>query len=229
MEAIVLAGGFGTRLQKIVNDVPKPMAPVAGYPFLKYLLDYLKEQGVCHVVLAVGYKREIIKKYFGVEYKTMKISYAEEQIPLQTGGAVKKAIKYCTEDNIYVLNGDTYYPVDLHALLAFHRNHAADVTIAAKEMHNFSRYGTIICDNNSKIIGFSEKKMCQFGLINGGVYVFKKNLFKNFSHECFMLEKDFMEKFVGKRDFFAFVCNNYFIDIGIPEDYKKANIDLLKM
>ena len=112
MEAIILAGGFGTRLQSVVHDVPKPMAPVADKPFLAYLLDQLDRQGCTHAILAVGYKKEVIQNFFGSNYKGISLSYSVEDKPLLTGGALKKALKQATEDAVLVLNGDTFFDVD---------------------------------------------------------------------------------------------------------------------
>lgn len=223
MEAIILAGGFGTRLRSVVKDVPKPMAPVAGRPFLSYLLDQAEKQGVIHAVLAVGYKWEVIKKYFGDQYKNISLSYSVETAPLLTGGALKKALKQCQEDTVAVLNGDTYFDVNLKEMIQLHQKKQASLSIAVKKMQDFSRYGTVIFNKNQIITRFDEKKPCQEGYINGGIYVVNRNLFAKFPLEKFMLEKDFMEKFVGNRKFAAYISDGYFIDIGIPEDYEKAN------
>jgi len=228
MEAVILAGGLGTRLRNVVRDVPKPMAPVAGKPFLTYLLDYLSEQTVNKVILAVGYKREVIQSYFGNKYNGITIAYSVENTPLKTGGALKKALNDCEEDQVVVLNGDTFYHVDLREMMRFHMFHHADITMAVKKMTNFDRYGTVDFDDDYRIVRFNEKQPCKSGFINGGVYIFRRKIFSHFDDDCFMLEKDFMEKSVQSNVFSAFVCNDYFIDIGIPEDFQKAGIDFQK-
>lgn len=223
MEAIVLAGGFGTRLKKVVQDVPKPMAPVADKPFLSYLLDQLDRQGCAHAVLAVGYKREAIQDFFGSGYKGISLSYSIEDKPLLTGGALKKALQMVTEESVLVLNGDTFFGVNFSKMMDFHYQTHSDATLAVKELHDFSRYGTVHFDDDYRITRFVEKKACQEGFINGGVYVLNRTLFGDISQDKFMMEKDFLEKYVDSKVFSAFPCDGYFIDIGIPEDYEKAN------
>lgn len=229
MEAVILAGGFGTRLQKVVHDVPKPMAPVAGKPFLSYLLDQLDRQGCTHAVLAVGYKREAIQNYFGSSYKRISLSYSIEDKPLLTGGALKKALQMVTEEAVLVLNGDTFFGVDFSKMMDLHYRTHSDATLAVKELHDFSRYGTVHFDDDYRITRFVEKKACQEGFINGGVYVLNRTLFGDIPQDKFMMEKDFLEKYVESRVFSAFPCDGYFIDIGIPEDYEKANKEFRKL
>jgi len=229
MEAIILAGGFGTRLQKVVHDVPKPMAPVADRPFLTYLLDQLVRQGCTHVILAVGYKKEVIQNFFGANYKGIPLSYSIEEKPLLTGGALKKALDLATEDAVLVLNGDTFFGVDFSKMMDFHYRTHSDATLAVKELHDFSRYGTVHFDDDYRITRFVEKKACQEGFINGGVYVLNRTLFGDIPQDKFMMEKDFLEKYVESKVFSAFPCDGYFIDIGIPEDYEKANKEFRKL
>lgn len=229
MEAIILAGGFGTRLKSVVRDVPKPMAPVAGKPFLSYLLDQLDRQGCTHAVLAVGYKRDVIQNYFGKIYKGISLSYSVEEKPLLTGGALKKALRMTTEDAVLVLNGDTFFGVDFSKMLNFHYKIHSEATLAVKELHDFSRYGTVLFDDNYKITQFIEKKTCHKGFINGGVYILNRAIFNSVIADKFMMEKDFLEKYVDSKVFKVFPCDGYFIDIGIPEDYKKANKEFSKL
>ena len=164
-EAIVLAGGFGTRLQTVVKEVPKPMAPVAGKPFLQYILDYLIAHKVTHVVLAVGYLRETIIDYFGDNYQSLSITYAVEENPLGTGGGILNACKQIKGDNVFVINGDTFFDVDLVELSAFHETNNALLTVALKNMKKFDRYGTVETDNDGRIVGFLEKKYLDEGFI----------------------------------------------------------------
>lgn len=223
MEAVILAGGFGTRLKSVIQGIPKPMAPVAGKPFLAYLLDQLDRQGCTHAVLAVGYKREVIQSFFGSRYKGISLSYSVEDEPLFTGGALKKALKMATENAVVVLNGDTFFGVDFSKMLNFHYQTCSEVTLAVKELYDFSRYGTVVYDKNYRITHFVEKKECQKGFINGGVYVLNRTIFNGILENKFMMEKDFLEKYVNSKAFYAFLSEGYFIDIGIPEDYEKAN------
>lgn len=229
MEAVILAGGFGTRLQKVVHDMPKPMAPVASKPFLSYLLDQLDRNGCAHAILAVGYKKEIIQDFFGSHYKGISLSYSVEDEPLLTGGALKKALRQVTEDVAVVLNGDTFFSVDFSKMIDFHKQIHSDATLAVKGLHDFSRYGTVQFGDDYRIARFVEKKACEKGFINGGVYILNRNLFDDISQDKFMMEKDFLEKYVDSKVFSAFLCDGYFIDIGIPEDYAKANKEFTKL
>ncbi|MEG1754338.1 MAG: sugar phosphate nucleotidyltransferase, partial [Christensenella sp.] len=158
MEAVILAGGFGTRLAHVVSDVPKPMAPINGKPFLQILLDDLAKKGVSRVILAVGYKKECIMHYFENSYNGLDIDYSIEDKPLFTGGAIKKALQMCKEDNVVIANGDTFFNVDIVSMLEAHMANAADLTIAAKRMSKFERYGTLKINSNGVIQGFCEKQ-----------------------------------------------------------------------
>jgi len=229
MEAIVLAGGFGTRLRQVVADVPKPMAPMdaQGTPFLRIIMEQLRQQSCTHVVLSIGYKGEIIRNYFGSSYQGMRITYSVEDTPLLTGGAVKQALMYCQEKQVFVLNGDTYFAVDFKAMLAYHINNNAALTLAAKELTDFDRYGTLALVANQRIEAFREKKPQARGLINGGVYCINRNLLSTLPEQAFSLEKDFMEQQTHNIPMYAFVSDGYFVDIGVPEDYYRARRDLL--
>ncbi|MFI5171611.1 MAG: nucleotidyltransferase family protein [Chitinophagales bacterium] len=226
-EAIVLAGGFGTRLQKVISEIPKPMAPVAGKPFLQYILSDLDKQGIDHVILAVGHLKEIIINYFGNNYKGMKITYSTEDEPLGTGGAILQACNYATEEIVYIVNGDSFFNVDLAALFDFHTRQNALLSIAIKRMVNFDRYGTVEIDSNEKIIAFNEKKYLDEGLINGGIYCLDKKIFPLGLPQKFSFEKEILEKEFVKGNIYGKVFDGYFIDIGIPEDYQKAQSDFL--
>ena len=163
MEAIVLAGGFGTRLSHVVSDLPKPMVPICNRPFLEYILLDLSKKGITEVVLAVGYKSDIIYNWFGESYFGVKLIYSYEDKPLFTGGAIKKALLSCANEEIFIVNGDTLFDVDLHSMYVIHKKSNAMLTIAIKEMTNFSRYGTVKFDENNHITSFEEKKYCDKG------------------------------------------------------------------
>lgn len=222
MEAIVLAGGLGTRLRSVINDVPKPMAPIGDKPFLDYLFLYLEQNNIEKVVLAVGYKNEIIKERYKERYRGIEIKYSVEEEQLGTGGAIKQALELVDGKEVFIINGDTFFNVNLNSMLNFHYAKKANMTIAVKPMKNFDRYGKIISKNN-KIIKFTEKEKSESGNINGGIYIINKKYIDNFKlPKIFSYEKDIMEKNVMKDSFFAFESDTYFIDIGIPEDYEKA-------
>jgi len=227
-EAVILAGGFGTRLQKIVNDVPKPMAPVNRIPFLNYVFDYLKYYKIQHVVLSTGYLSEKIVEYYKDEFKGIKISYAKEETPLGTGGGIRNAMTKCTTDDVLVLNGDSFFDVDVKSHYRNHIFKQADCTLALRKVDNAARYGTIQLGRLNKIAAFKEKdNMEKEGLINGGVYILNREVYFNKTEvdTAFSIEKDFYEKRLKELNIFGFEYNGYFIDIGIPEDYKKAQDD----
>lgn len=226
MEAIILAGGFGTRLKNVVNDVPKPMAPVNDKPFLSYIIQYLKKYDVERIVLCTGYLSEKIEEFYGSEFDGIKIDYSVEKDPLGTGGAIKKALKVCYDDTVFVLNGDTFFDVDLIELKTVHINQNADMTLSLKPMSNFDRYGIVNIDQDGQINGFEEKTHRKSGNINGGVYALRRNIFDDTAlPEKFSLETDFFEDYFSSKKFAGFISDTYFIDIGIPEDYYKAQQD----
>lgn len=225
MEAIILAGGFGTRLAHIVKDVPKPLADINGKPFLCYLFDYLIDNGINKVVLATGYKHEYIENYFSNKYKDIDIIYSREISPLGTGGAIKKALEKCEDDNVFVVNGDTFFNVDLSLMKEKYISLNTNIMIAAKKLKNFDRYGSLTIQND-KIVEFNEKRSLKEGLINGGVYFMNKHLLENIKQEKFSFECDFLEKDTITKNISVFISNGYFIDIGVPEDYSKAQKEL---
>lgn len=227
-EAIVLAGGFGTRLQGVVKDLPKPMAPINGKPFLTYILDYLIGYGYSKVILSVGYLHEKIEEYFGNQYKTLQIDYAVETEPLGTGGGIAFAMSKCTTDNVLVINGDTLFKVDLNAFEKFFLEKECFLSIVLREVPEVSRYGSVTIGKDNMIVLFSEKGFTEGqGLINGGVYMIQRDWFEQQAPSGkFSFEKDFMEKVYTREQFFAMPSNGYFIDIGIPQDYARAQQEL---
>jgi len=224
--AIILAGGFGTRLKHVVSDVPKPMAPINGVPFLQILLDTLRTKGIKRVLLATGYKHEIITTHFGAVYKGMDLIYSVENEPLGTGGAIANAFELLepSDNNTLVLNGDSYFDLDIKSMEKRHIKTNSDISIALKKMTNFNRYGVVEIEETGRISKFKEKQHTKIGLINTGCYLVKyscKNLLaqikKPFSFEEKILENSNLSIILA-----GFEQQGYFIDIGIPEDYKKA-------
>jgi len=222
-EAIVLAGGLGTRLRSAVADLPKSMAPVAEKPFLEYTLDMLRKTGVTHVVLAVGYKHEAIVSHFGDTYQGMQLSYSVEHEPLGTGGATAQALNHCESEVVWVLNGDTLFHADFEALRHTHEANSADLTLALKPMRDSNRYGRVRMDEDGKVLRFEERQAFDFGLINAGVYRLRKAaLLDRISLKKFSFETDFMEKKASDFRGLGSIQDRYFLDIGIPEDYERA-------
>lgn len=225
MECIILAGGFGTRLQGVVSDVPKCMAPVAGKPFLSYLLSSLEDAGSTHIILSLGYKHEVIKNWLSTLHTKMKISYVVETEPLGTGGAVKFAASVGTEEAIFILNGDTYFGVNYAEMLQVHQNSSADATLALRQMYNFERYGVVETDPiTGRVLKFLEKQFCVSGFINGGVYLIRREILNQLPEKC-SLEKDYFETHISSAVITGYPSGGFFIDIGIPEDYIQAQSD----
>ena len=228
-EAIILAGGLGTRLQSVVSDRPKCMALVADKPFLKYLLDYLTLYKIDHVVLSLGYKYELILDWLKQQNYPFKISYVAEDQPLGTGGGIKLATSKLESDTCFVLNGDTFFDVDLNKIQDFQIEKSADITLALKPMMDFDRYGSVKINDVDRILEFLEKQYCNEGLINGGVYYLNKSIFDKHTYpNKFSFEKEVLEAQIENLNIVGYSSDSYFIDIGIPSDYEKANVDFLK-
>jgi len=225
-EAIILAGGLGTRLKGVVSDIPKPMAPINGIPFLKYLLEDICHYGIERIILAVGYKWEVIHEYFGNEFMGMEIVYAIEHEPLGTGGGIKNAMEHLRGQHFFLLNGDTFFKVDLKALEQHYLATQSDLCLSLKAMNNFDRYGTVTL-NGDQIIAFKEKKQMTEGLINGGVYALNIKIFDLAKDQKkFSFETDIMESGLEQYKVHGFISDSYFIDIGIPKDYERAQIEI---
>ncbi len=222
-EAIILAGGLGTRLRSVVNDVPKCMAPVNGIPFLNFVIAYLKNEGIERIILSLGYKSELIIEHIekNFTHAGIEIDYVIEASPLGTGGAIKLACSKVKGNQVLVLNGDTLFNINLRDFAGFHLSKKADFTAALKEMKDFSRYGAVDTDVNHRLTAFHEKTYCEKGLINGGIYALSKEHFLAIDFPAvFSFEKDFLEAYLTRMKFYGFPFNDYFIDIGIPEDYQ---------
>lgn len=226
-EAIILAGGLGTRLRPVVSDVPKCMALVAGKPFLSFIIAYLLKQGVNKFIYAIGYKGEIIRDFINSEYPNLDNRFSFEEEPLGTGGAIKLACRLSTEENVLILNGDTIFKIDIDELSSFHLKTSAHCTLCLKPMQDFSRYGVVELNIDNSIRNFKEKKAYKHGLINGGVYALNRNKFLQENlPERFSFENDYLQTYFNKGKMYAVIQDKYFIDIGIPEDYEKAQTEL---
>lgn len=226
-EAIILAGGFGTRLRDVISDLPKPMAPVAGKPFLHYLLRNLKAQGITRVVLSTGYLHEKIESYFGDNYEGLTISYVVEREPLGTGGGIRAALEKCTSEFVLVLNGDSYFDFPLLPYFTFFSSSNADAALALRQVEDASRYGMITVENG-QVNAFHEKSgHAAPGFINAGVYILPRERYMNETPAAknFSIERDFFEPKAATWKLAAHAAEGYFIDIGIPADYHKANED----
>ena len=222
MEAIVLAGGSGTRLRGVIDDLPKPMAPVAGRPFLAFVLDRLVAGGVRTAILAVGYRHEAIRRHFGDLYRGLALRYSVESEPLGTGGALRLACEQASAHELCVFNGDTYLEIDLRAMLAAHAGAAAELSMAIHEVPDASRYGALEVTGDV-VFGMREKGHAGPGWINAGVYVIGSELRARFpDRKAFSFESDLLMPEMASIRPRAFRAAGLFIDIGVPHDYARA-------
>jgi D-glycero-alpha-D-manno-heptose 1-phosphate guanylyltransferase len=222
MQAIVLAGGLGTRLRGVLPDLPKPMAPVGGRPFLSIILDQLLGAGFETAVLAVGYRHQAIRSHFGERYRGLALRYSTESEPLGTGGAIRLAWPLASAAQVFVLNGDTYLEIDYKAMLEAHLRAAAQLSMAVCRVPDASRYGALEL-SGERVCGFSDKGRSGPGWINAGVYVLSSELRAHVQKEgAFSFERDLLAPGVEVIRPFAFPADGLFIDIGIPEDYARA-------
>jgi len=228
-EAIILAGGLGTRLRTEVPDRPKCMALVSGRPFIAYLIEYFQKNGVEKFILSLGYKHEVVVEYIRSQFPDDDIRFSIEDEPLGTGGAIKLACGMTSSTSVLFLNGDTYFRVDPLELAAFHQKKEAHCTLALKPMTEFDRYGVVVVDDDQAVCRFEEKRHYSFGLINGGVYMLQREPFlREELPRKFSFEKDYVEYFYDKRPLYGLIQEGYFVDIGIPEDYRRAQTELVQ-
>lgn len=227
-EAIILAGGLGTRLKEAVPDLPKCMAPILAKPFIGYLVDYLQQQGIEKFIFSLGYKSNIVEQYLNTQYSHLNLVFSVETAPLGTGGAIKLACKHVAGKTVMVLNGDTFFYADIQQLASFHNIRESECTLALKPMKNIERYGLVEIDSDNCIQSFKEKQYYKEGLINGGVYTLQvANFLQKELPDSFSFEKDFLERFVIASTFYGLIQDKYFIDIGIPEDFERAQTELI--
>ncbi|OOZ57905.1 nucleotidyltransferase family protein [Solemya velum gill symbiont] len=223
MEAIVLAGGSGTRLRQVVADVPKPMAPIAGRPFLEILLNSLAHKGFHRVILSLGFMAEKISSHFGPNFAGMELVYVVEDQPMGTGGGARLAMEQVTLDHVFVFNGDTFLDLEVD-LLEQQWSINLRPLIVGREVPDTARYGRLLV-SEGMATGFTEKGVVEPGLINAGCYVLRRDQLDNYPvEEAFSIETDYLVPAVTAKKFDVFVSRGQFIDIGVPEDYLKAQV-----
>ena len=223
--AIVLAGGLGARLRSVVPDLPKPMAEVAGKPFLWWVLRRLEQQGLTDVYLSVGYKREVIEGYFGDAFGALRVHYVVEDEPLGTGGAIAKAMAAIDGDEAFVLNGDTMTIVEFAELSSAAAVPGADLVMAVAKLDDVARYGAVDFDTAPprRVTAFREKGQTGAGYINAGVYLLKRAAFERYAMpERFSFEQDYLHAHLAELHVHAVPAVSQLIDIGVPEDYALA-------
>lgn len=219
-EAIVLAGGLGTRLRSAIGEYPKPLADINGTPFLTHVFRFLQKNGINRVVLSVGYKWELIEAHYGHQWEDIELVYAVEKERLGTGGAIKLALEQVVSPQVYVLNGDTLFDINLLTLEHFHQTHQADCSVALKALTKVDRYGCVELEQD-KVIAFKEKEYRDETIINGGIYLINTTILSDFPAETnFSFESDYLEVKTKDKAIYGRLFDNYFIDIGIPEDYE---------
>jgi D-glycero-alpha-D-manno-heptose 1-phosphate guanylyltransferase len=224
-EAIVLAGGFGTRLREVVPDCPKPMAPVAGRPFLEIVLRELAAKGFSRVVLSLGFMAEKISNHFGAKFSGMNLDYVIEDYPLGTGGAMRLAMTHCTQDHVFVFNGDTFLDLEVDCIESQWAVRRSPI-IVARQVPDTSRYGRLLVQDGL-VKGFKEKGVEGPGFINAGSYLFNRTQLDAFElNKSFSLEGDFLTSAIRTIRVEAFITKGYFIDIGVPNDYQRAQSEL---
>jgi len=225
MKAIVLAGGLGSRLQDVVKDLPKPMAPVGGKPFLEYLLLQLKRSGTTDVILSVGYKKDVIKSYFTDGSSIgMRINYSEENEPLGTGGALKQALSKNDDPRFIVMNGDSFFNLSFVDLVRYHTSKPAMITMGLAIVKDRSRYGGVdLNDDDGSIRSFQKDGLATAGLINSGVYIVNRNILKYIPDGQVSFEGHVLPLLKNDHLLYGEAFDAFFLDIGIPKDYLWIN------
>lgn len=227
MHLIVLCGGLGTRLGPLTRNMPKPMLPVAGRPFLVHVLDQIKTPRITGIVMAVGFEWEKIKNYFDENWNGLPVQYAVESHPLGTGGAIKNAVAIIGDEDALIVNGDTLFAIDISKFLHFADSTDAMTCIALRQVEDCSRYGRVEIDTQGKILAFGEKGHLGPGLINGGIYFLRGGAFDDINLTTFSFEAEFLGSRQKFRTIYAMPFDDYFIDIGIPADLHRAQTELM--
>jgi len=222
-EIVILAGGFGTRLRSEVPDLPKPLAPVAGRPFLAYLLDRYAAAGMTRAILATGYMGDVVEQTIGGRWNGMDVLYSREEAPLGTGGAIAAAARHSSGHGLHVCNGDTYLEYSPIALEA--AAEGLSMAIALARVPDVSRYGTVDVEQG-RVLQFHEKRPGGGGLINAGSYFLSAAALGALPADgAFSFEKEVLEPAAAKGLVGALVDTAAFIDIGVPADFHRAQVE----
>jgi len=221
VSAVVLVGGLGTRMRVVSGDLPKPMLPVAGRPFLEHLLRFIRRAGVRRVILATGYRAEAVRRHFGDgSIVGLELLYSPEDEPLGTGGALRLACEKTERWPVLALNGDSFFAVSLASLLTAHGLARAKLTMALVEVADTGRFGRVRTSPGGNILGFEEKSGSGPGLVNAGVYVLEKQVLAAIGPGPCSFERDALPRLLGDRTL-GVPTPGLFVDIGLPDDYQR--------
>jgi len=239
MQAIILAGGFGTRLKSLVQDVPKPMAPMGDRPFLAWLLEYLESQGVDEAVLCLHHMPQRVQTYFGPRFGNIRLRYSIEEQPLGTGGAIRQGLSLLSPRGpVFALNGDSLVQVDYKSMMRRHIASGRKITIATRQVPDCSRYSELTIQGGS-ITHYETYGGAKPGHISTGFYILSPDIFfgaylpgagapafPGMAEEAFSFERDFLAPLAPELLPAAYDGVDYFIDIGIPQDYARAQEEI---
>ncbi len=227
IDVLILCGGKGERLKDVLKDRPKPMADIKGRPFLDILIDYVASYGLRRFILCVGYKGEIISRYYNNVHKPLNILISQEAKPLGTAGAIKNAEAMVKSSPFLVMNGDSLCKLDLYEFINFHKDKKASSSMALVKAKGPSDYGVVSVDNSKQIVSYDEKaKAERDDFINAGFYLFEKSIFSLIEPgEKLSLEYDIFPKIIKGR-FYGYITKGRLLDIGTPDRYAKAKIVL---
>ena len=226
-DAVILCGGQGKRLRGVIQDVPKAMAEIDGRPFLDFIFDHLKAQGITRVVLCTGYKADVIEAHYRGRERGMTVEFSKENVPLGTGGALKNARGLIFSDPFFVFNGDSFLAADLQRLLNFHIKKKAEASMIVSQVTERGDYGSVALDDEQRVTAFHEKTDAEgLSIVNAGVYCFNQCLFPRMPNTAqFSLEREFLPQLTGGK-FYGLITSKPFVDIGTPERYNYAKHSL---
>lgn len=233
IDVVILCGGKGERLRPLMSDRPKPLAEIDGRPFLDILIDYVASFGFRRFILCIGYMGDMLRQHYQ-NYKkgdvSLTILFSEEKKPMGTAGAIKNAQPFIKSNPLLVMNGDSFCQLNLNEFISFHIKKKALFSIVVSNIHNTRNCGKVVLDKSGRVIGFSEKikSKSASNFANVGIYLLDKVIFSEIPEDkkC-LLEYEIFPKIVNKR-FYGFITQEGFIDIGTPERFKQAQVNLLK-
>jgi len=229
IDTLILCGGLGNRLRIAIGENQKVMAEINGRPFLDLILSHIKQQGLQRVIFCTGYRSQSVETYYQTQNPGLKFEFSREAEPLGTGGAIKNAEHFILSDPFFVMNGDSFCPLDFAQLLEFHRSRQARITIVVSEVKDAREYGSVRLDNASRVLSFDEKKAgAGKKMASAGIYCFNRDVLSLMAWgTSFSLEEDLFPS-LKETDLAGFVTGEIFYDIGTPERYSQAKQTLRK-